>query len=60
VFVDAYGLDVDAAGAIEGAQEQAQVRFAEHGWQEALDELAAERAWLAANRAAFSGEDRLM
>ena len=29
------------------------MRFAEHGWDATLVELAGERAWLAANRAAF-------
>jgi aminoglycoside phosphotransferase (APT) family kinase protein len=53
VFVQAYGSEIDIAGAIDRAQEQARVRFTEHGWVETLPELAAERSWLAANRAAF-------
>jgi tRNA A-37 threonylcarbamoyl transferase component Bud32 len=53
VFVDAYGIEVDIAATIDLAQEQARVRFTEHGWDETLVGLAEERAWLAANRAAF-------
>jgi aminoglycoside phosphotransferase (APT) family kinase protein len=53
VFVDAYGIELDIAAAIDLAQEQARVRFTEHGWEKTLPKLAAERAWLAANRAAF-------
>ncbi len=53
LFVEAYGIDVDIAATIDLAQEQARTRFTAHGWDETLVELAAERAWLAANRAAF-------
>jgi aminoglycoside phosphotransferase (APT) family kinase protein len=53
VFVDAYGIEVDIARTIDLALEQARVRFTAHGWQATLVELAAERAWLVANRAAF-------
>lgn len=53
VFIDAYGIELDIGDAIDAAQEQARVRFAAHGWDEALVGLAAERAWLAANRHAF-------
>jgi len=53
VFVDAYGIEVDVAAAIELAHEQARARFTEHGWAKTLVELAAERAWLGAHRAAF-------
>lgn len=53
IFVEAYGMEVDIAEAIDLAQEQARVRFIEHGWVDTLPKLAAERAWLAANRAAF-------
>jgi hypothetical protein len=53
VFVDAYDIELDVAETIDAAQEQARVRFTEHGWLETLPELAAERAWLAANREAF-------
>jgi aminoglycoside phosphotransferase (APT) family kinase protein len=54
VFVDAYGANIDVAGAIELAHEQARVRFTRHGWKATLKELAAERAWLAAHRTAFA------
>jgi ABC-type amino acid transport substrate-binding protein len=47
------GIEVDIAGTIDLALEQARVRFTAHGWQATLVELAAERAWLVANRAAF-------
>jgi tRNA A-37 threonylcarbamoyl transferase component Bud32 len=53
IFVEAYRMEVDIAEAIDLAQEQARVRFVEHGWVDTLPKLAAERAWLAANRAAF-------
>jgi aminoglycoside phosphotransferase (APT) family kinase protein len=53
VFVDGYGIEIDIAGAIDLAQEQARVRFTAHGWLETLPELDGERAWLAANRDAF-------
>jgi aminoglycoside phosphotransferase (APT) family kinase protein len=53
LFVDAYGLEVDIAVAIDSAQEQARLRFTRHGWVDTLPALAAERAWLAANVAAF-------
>jgi hypothetical protein len=51
--VDAYDIELDIAAAIDLALEQARVRFTEHGWDETLVELAAERAWLVANSAAF-------
>jgi Ser/Thr protein kinase RdoA (MazF antagonist) len=53
VFVDAYGIEVDIADTIDRTQEQARVRFTAHGWEATLVELAAERAWLAANRDTF-------
>jgi hypothetical protein len=51
--VDAYDIELDIAAAIDLALEQARARFTEHGWDETLVELAAERAWLVANSAAF-------
>ena len=53
VFVEAYDIELDIAATIDLALEQARARFTEHGWDETLVGLAAERAWLVANRAAF-------
>ena len=49
----AYGEEFDVAAAIDLAQEHAGVRFTAHGWDDPLVDLASERAWFAANRAAF-------
>lgn len=53
LFIAAYDVDLDIVATIDLAQEQARVRFTGHGWDDALVELTAERAWLAANRAVF-------
>jgi tRNA A-37 threonylcarbamoyl transferase component Bud32 len=53
VFVAAYDVELDIAATIDLAQEQARGRFTGHGWDVALVELAAERAWLASNRGVF-------
>lgn len=52
-FIDAYGIRLGIADAIDAAQEQACVRFTEQGWGGALAALSRERAWLGANREAF-------
>lgn len=47
LFVGAYGAALDVTAAIDLAQDREQQRFAALGWP--LDELIAQRAWLAAN-----------
>lgn len=53
LFAAAYGSGADTAALIADAQDKAEIRFRARGWDDALPELAAERAWLDANRAAF-------
>ena len=54
VALQTYGREYDVAAILEREYDRAEERCRRNGWQRQLAKLPFERAWLAANRAAFS------